>query len=428
MPEAPSDLLHELKWRGLLHQATSEDDLRAHLAEPRRIYCGFDPTAPSLTIGNLVPIMLLRHAQRAGHTPVVIMGGATGLIGDPSGKSEERRLLTPAQVDEHIAAQRRIFERTLDLTGERAAVILNNHDWIGRLSFIEALRDVGKHFSVNAMMQKDSVRDRLHNREQGISYTEFSYQILQSYDFLRLRWDQKVTVQCGGSDQWGNIIGGVDLVRRVLREEVFGFTAPLVTKADGGKFGKSEAGAVWLTADRTSPYAFHQFWFNCDDRDVGRYLRMFTFLTLEEIEALEADHAANPGARSAHRALANHVTEFVHGEAERLRAEQAAQALFSGDVAGLDAATLDEVFAGAPSSEHPLGRLAGEGVGMVDLLVETGLAKSKREAREFLQNGSVSVNGDRVGPDDRLRESSLMHKTVALLRRGKKTWHVTRWR
>lgn len=428
MPERTIDFIDELSWRGLLHQSTNEQDLRAHLATPRRIYVGFDPTAPSLTIGNLVPIMLLRHAQRAGHTPIVVMGGGTGLIGDPSGKSAERQLLTPAQVDDNVAAQRRIFERLLDFTpGPAAPEVFNNHDWLGRLGFIEALRDVGKHFSVNAMMQKDSVRDRLHNREQGISYTEFSYQVLQAYDFLRLRWDRDVTVQMGGSDQWGNIVAGIDLVRRVLREEVYGLTAPLVTRADGGKFGKTEEGAVWLTADRTSPYAYHQFWLNCDDRDVIPYLRIFTLLSRDEIDGLAAAHEKDPGSRTAHRALADAATELLHGREERERADAAARALFSGDVSGLDARTLDEAFAGAPSSNHDRAALAGEGASLVDLLVDTGLAKSKREAREFLQNGSVTVNGERVGPDDRMTSARLLHGSVALLRRGKKTWHVTRW-
>ncbi|MBL9042946.1 MAG: tyrosine--tRNA ligase, partial [Myxococcales bacterium] len=266
-----SDFLTELSSRSLLHQASHEEALRAHLASGvRRAYVGFDPTADSLTIGNFIPIKLLMHWQRAGHQPVVVMGGGTGLIGDPSGKSAERQLLTRDAVEHNVARQRLIFERLLDFSGPTAALLHNNLDWLGQLSFIEALRDVGKHFSVNAMMQRDSVRERLHHREQGISYTEFSYMLLQSYDYLHLRRSHGVTVQMGGSDQWGNIVSGCDLVRRVLpdgQNESFAVTAPLVTRSDGGKFGKSESGAIWLSPERTSPYAFYQFWLNTDDGD-----------------------------------------------------------------------------------------------------------------------------------------------------------------
>ncbi|TVQ29889.1 MAG: tyrosine--tRNA ligase [Phycisphaeraceae bacterium] len=428
-----TELLDELSWRGLLHQATDEAGLRKHLAEsPRRVYAGFDPTADSLTIGNLVPIMALRHFRRAGHEPVVVMGGGTGLIGDPSGKSAERQLQTAEQVEANVNSQRRIFERLLGFEGvdggaAGGATIVNNAEWLGKLGYLEVLRDIGKHFSVNVMIQRDSVRDRLHGREQGISYTEFSYAILQSYDFLHLFRERGVTVQLGGSDQWGNIVAGVDLVRRVAREEVFGLTAPLVTKADGGKFGKTESGAIWLTAERTSPYAYYQFWLNADDADMPRFLRLFTEMPLEEIEALEAEHAKNAAARPAHRALARHATALLHGEREMERAEAAAAALFTGDVASLDEATLAEVFAGAPSSEHGKAELAGEGVALVDLLPLTSLAKSKREAREFLSGGAVTVNGKKADLETRLTTGDLLHGRVALLRRGKKHWHATRW-
>ncbi len=427
MPGARHDYIEELRWRGLLHQATDEAAVRAHLSTPRRIYAGFDPTADSLTIGNLVPIMMLVHAQRAGHQPVVVMGGATGLIGDPSGKSAERTLMTREQVALHLSGQRRIFERLLDLDGSEGAIITNNLDWIGPLSFIDALRDIGKHFSVNVMIQKESVRERLNNREQGISYTEFSYQLIQAYDFVHLRRELGVTVQVGGSDQWGNIVAGADLIRRTMQEDAFGVTAPLVTKADGGKFGKTESGAVWLTADRTSPYAMHQFWLNADDRDVPRFLKIFTLLPRADVDGLIDAHAQDPGARTAHRALARAATALIHGDDEAQQAEKAAAALFSGDVSSLDERTLNDVFAGAPTSQHPRATLSGEGVSPVDLLVETGLAKSKREAREFLSNGSVSINGEKVGPDDRLNDHRLLHGSVMLLRRGKKNWHVTRW-
>lgn len=428
MPASRHDYLEELRWRGLIHQVTDEQATRDHLAESRHIYCGFDPTADSLTIGNLVPLMMLVHAQRAGHRPVVVMGGATGLIGDPSGKSAERTLQTREKVEANLHGQRRIFERLLDMTGPQGALITNNLDWIGQLSFIDALRDIGKHFSVNVMIQKEAVRERLNNRDQGISYTEFSYQILQAYDFLHLRRELGVTVQVGGSDQWGNIVAGADLVRRVMAEEAFGVTAPLVTKADGGKFGKTETGAVWLTADRTSPYAMYQFWLNADDRDVPRFLRIFTLLPRGDVDGLIDVHAQDPGARTAHRALARAATALIHGDDEAQAAEKAAAALFSGDVASLPEASLREAFAEAPSSDHARSLLAGEGVSLVDLLVETGLAKSKRESREFLANGSVSVNGDKVGPDDRLTPAHLLHEGLILLRRGKKNWHLTRWK
>lgn len=445
------DFIDELRWRGLFHQCTDETGLRGHLASAnmaeggRRAYCGFDPTADSLTIGNLVPILLLRHWQRSGHTPVVVMGGGTGLIGDPSGKSAERQLLTEERVRANVDAQRPIFERLLDFSGKSAAKITNNLDWLGRIGFIEALRDIGKHFSVNEMIKRDSVRARLEEREHGISYTEFSYMLLQAYDFLHLYRESKVTVQLAGSDQWGNIVPGVDLIRRALvpppssptrtppppgageEARAFGLTAPLVTKSDGGKFGKTESGAIWLSADRTSPYAFYQFWLNASDADAGKWIRFFTFLPREEVEALEASHRANPGGREAHRALARHMTALIHGETAMKDAEAAAQALFSGDVAGLPLATLNEVFASVPSSDHRRDELAA-GIALVDLLPQTTLCKSKREAREHLSAGAVTVNGRSAGPDDRLTAEMLLHGSIAAIRRGKKAWHVMRWR
>ncbi len=427
------DFLAELAWRGLLQQTTSEPDLSVHLGGGQRAaYVGFDPTADSLTIGNLVPIMLLCHFQRAGHQPVVVVGGGTGLIGDPSFKSAERQLLTPEVVEQNIAGQRRIFGRFLDLSpGPVGARLVNNHDWLGKLGYIEALRDIGKHFSVNAMIQRDAVRDRLHNRDQGISYTEFSYALLQAYDFLYLRREMGVTLQMGGSDQWGNIVSGIDLIRRALpagHNDSFGLTAPLLTRADGGKFGKTEKGAVWLTADRTSPYAYYQFWLNTDDADVIRLLRTFTLLPKEEIDTLAAAKDKDPGARPAQRALARHATELLHGTAEREGAEAAAAALFSGEVASRPENTLNEVFASVPSSDHQKDRLHGEGLSLVDVLIETTLVKSKREAREFLANGSITVNGRKVGADDRVKSESLLCGSIIALRRGKKAWHVTRWR
>ncbi len=424
-----SPALHEdLRWRGQVQDVTDEAGFVRRLAAgPVRVYAGFDPTADSLTIGNLVPIMLLRRFQEAGHTPVVVMGGGTGLIGDPSGKSAERTLLSRDAVDANVAGQKRIFERLLRFDGPAGAKILDNAEWLTRLGYIEALRDIGKHFSVNVMIQRDSVRSRLTERDHGISYTEFSYMILQAYDFLELRRRHGVEAQVGGSDQWGNIVAGVDLVRRVTQEAVFGLTAPLGTKADGGKFGKTEAGAVWITPERTSPYAMHQFWLNTEDADVGRFLRIFTLLPREEIERLERTHGADPGARGAQRALARHVTALVHGEEEARKAEAAAGALFSGDVRGLDERTLSQAFEAAPTSEHPRGALAGAGADLVEVLTQTTLAKSKREAREFLAAGAVSVNGAPAGADRRLTADDLLHGRTILLRRGKKNWHVTRW-
>jgi tyrosyl-tRNA synthetase len=441
MTEAPSHpFLDELRWRGLLHQVTDAAGLVSHLATGvRSAYVGFDPTADSLTVGNLIAIKLLMHWQRAGQRPIALLGGGTGLIGDPSGKSAERQLLSRQQVEHNVAGQQRIFERLLDFGSpgsDRGARLVNNLDWLGGLGYIEVLRDVGKHFSVNAMIQRDSVRDRLHNREQGLSYTEFSYMILQAYDFLHQWQHDGVSVQMGGSDQWGNIISGCDLIRRIggggsgsdpAAAHSFGLTAPLVTRADGGKFGKSEAGAVWLSPERTSPYAFYQFWLNTEDSDVVRYLKLFTLLGQPEVADLEAAHSRDPGSRPAQRALARHMTELLHGPTERAQAETAAQVLFSGEVASLSLATLSEALASVPTSSHDRSRLAGEGTALVDALVETALCKSKREAREMLVAGSILVNGQRAGSDDRLTSSSLLHGTLIALRRGKKSWHLLRF-
>ncbi len=442
------DFLDELNWRGLLHQCTHEQELRTHLSDPdrhpRRAYAGFDPTADSLTIGNLVPIMLLVHLARAGHEPVVVMGGGTGLIGDPSGKSAERMLRSEDEIDANVRAQRPIFERIFEGASHIEQrdlirpIFRNNIDWLRDLQYIRILRDIGKHFSVNMMIQKESIRERLHGRDQGISYTEFSYMILQAYDFRFLHEHERVTLQLGGSDQWGNIVAGVDLIRRMHASrndgddhtpDAFGLTAPLVTKADGGKFGKTESGAVWLSPERTIPYAYHQFWLNTADEDVGRFLRIFTLLPREQIEHLEARTRENPGAREAQKALAHHATALLYGEDEADACEQAARALFSGEIARLPEATLRTVLAEVPSSTHPRQALAGEGVALVDLLVETGLASSKRQAREFLQAGSITINGQRIdaGTDARLTTENLLHGSLIALRRGKKAWHLTIW-
>jgi len=421
------DLLEDLAFRGLIYQQTNPEGLREHLQTPRAVYCGFDPTKDSLTIGNLVPLLLLRRFQQAGHRPVVIAGGGTGMIGDPSGKDAERQFLSLEQIDKNVAGQRAIFEQLLDFTGPNAAIILNNADWLKNVGYLEMLRDVGKYFSINMMIQKDSVRDRLQNREQGISYTEFSYMLLQAYDFLHLFEHRGVTLQVCGSDQWGNVVSGIDLIRRKHQAEAFGLTAPLVTKADGGKFGKTETGAIWLDQVRTSAYAFYQFWLNTADADVLKFLKIYTFLGHEEIVRLSAEHEANPGARAAHRALAEQVTELVHGAAGLEQARNATQALFSGDVASLPRATLEELFRSAPTVTLPKSRLEGEGIAAIDFLVEASVVKSKREAREFLSTNAIMISARKADAETRVTADWLLFEEIALVRRGKKNWHVVRF-
>jgi tyrosyl-tRNA synthetase len=427
--------LEELEWRGLLHQTTAGEELERHLREPGRVgYCGFDPTADSLTIANFIPIKLLMHWQRAGHKPLVIMGGGTGLIGDPSGKDAERQLLGPEQVEANIAGQRPVFERLLDFDpgNPRAAVIINNAQWLEKLGYLEALRDIGKHFSVNAMIQKDSVRERLRHREQGISYTEFSYMLLQAYDFLHLYRTMGCTVQLAGSDQYGNIVSGIDLIRRLDGESsteprAFGITNPLITRSDGKKIGKTEKGAVWLTADRTSAYAFYQYWINVDDADVAAFLKWFTFLGREEIEEIRRQHARAPEQRLAQQELARQMTRLVHGEEQLGRAEAASRALFTGEVRSLSEQMLAEVLADVPHSGHERSLLQGEGLPLVELLPRIELARSKSEARHFLGTGAVSVNGEKAAADRRLNSADLLHGRTILIKRGRKSWHATEW-
>jgi tyrosyl-tRNA synthetase len=425
--------LDELRWRGLFHQATATDPLVHHLRTPGRVaYVGFDPTKDSLTIGNLVALGLLRHWQNAGHKPLLLIGGGTGQIGDPSGKDAERSLQTREQIHANVEGQRKIFEKLLDLDPKRenAARIVNNADWLDRLGYIEVLRDVGKHFSVNAMIQRDSVRERLHNREQGISYTEFSYMLLQAYDFLHLHRETGCSVQMAGSDQYGNIVSGIDLIHRVLghEREVYGVTAPLLMRADGKKFGKTEQGAVWLSADRTSPYAFYQFFINTDDTDVIAFLKLFTLLSETEVAALADEHARAPELRAAQRTLARELTRMIHSETELAKVEAATKALFEGDVTSLSEDMLRDVFADVPHSQHDKTLLGGAGAQLVDILAETTLATSKREARQFLQAGAVLVNGVKAGIDSRLSSEQLLHGHTILLKRGKKLWHATQWR
>ncbi len=423
---ASPNFLDELTWRGLLHQ-TAGAHVETHLHTPRVGYCGFDPTKDSLTIGNFIAIKLLMHWQRAGHRPIVLMGGGTGLIGDPSGKDAERQLITADQVAANIAGQRRVFEKLLDCDPTHGVRLVNNADWLLKLGFIEILRDVGKHFSVNAMIQRDAVRDRLQNREQGISYTEFSYVLMQAFDFVHLYREYGCTVQLAGSDQYGNIVAGMDLIRRMENGEGFGITNPLVTKADGTKIGKTADGAIWLTADRTSPYRFYQYWLNCADEDALRFLPWYTFLEQSEIESLQQAHQAQPHLRLAQKTLAAEMTTLIHDAAALKRAELATEVLFgTGEVRSLDAATLAEILDDIPNSEIPHERLAESGVLLSELLAETSLATSRRQAREFISGGAIAVNGEKIEADRALTPHDLLDGGVILLKRGKKQWHGLR--
>jgi tyrosyl-tRNA synthetase len=421
-------LQDELQWRGLFNQVTHVELFEALEKESFTFYCGFDPTADSLHIGSLVPIIGMMHLQRRGHSPIALVGGATGMIGDPSGKSEERSLQTDEDVAANAAGIRAQLERFLDFSGENAAILVNNADWLGRISMVEFLRDVGKHFSVNVMMAKESVRQRLQDRDHGISYTEFSYSLLQSYDFLHLNDAHGCRLQVGGSDQWGNIVSGMDLTRRLRQVDTFGLTFPLVTKSDGTKFGKSESGNVWLDAARTSPYKFYQFWMNQADADVPRWLRFFTFLPREEIEALDGEIESAPERRVAQKRLAEEITRLVHGEEALENAVRASQAMFGGDLEGLDDAVLEDVFSEVPSTEFPAAVLA-EGRLLLDVLVEAGTFASKGEARRMVKSGGLYLNNDRIEADDaKLTEQSLCSKTIAVVRKGKKHYHLLRFK
>ena len=418
-------LLDVFRDRGLLQDAT--EGVGEHLADgPRTVYIGFDPTAPSLHLGNLVPIMGLVHAQRAGHTPIALVGGGTGLIGDPSGKTAERLLLTKELAAENAEGIRAQLAHFLDFEAKtNPARMRNNHDWLGGLALIDFLRDIGKHFSVNQLLAKESVKRRLESEDTGISYTEFSYALLQSYDFLELYRREGCTVQMGGSDQWGNITAGIDLVRRAEGARAYGVVFPLITSASGAKFGKSEAGNVWLDPALTSPFRFYQYWVNVEDADAVRYLKLFTLLDRDAIDALAAAVEAEPHRRAAQRALAEDVTRRLHGETGLAAAERATRALFSGDIEGLGADDIADVFADVPSTEVPAERLGGEGVPVVDLLVETGLASSKGDARRSIEGGGVYVNNVRV--EDAAAALTMEHTIdgrFLLLRKGKKSYHL----
>ena len=419
------DLLGELRWRGLLHDAT--EGAGEHLAaSPRTIYVGFDPTGPSLHIGTLLPIMGLMHAQRAGHTPIALVGGGTGLIGDPSGKTAERKLLTKEQVAANAEAIRTQLEHFLDFDARsNAARMRNNLDWLGGLPLVDFLRDVGKHFSVNQLLAKESVKRRIVSEETGISFTEFSYALLQSYDFLELHRSEGCTVQMGGSDQWGNITAGIDLVRRMEGARAYGVVFPLITQASGVKFGKTEEGAVWLDAAMTSPFRFYQYWINVDDADAVKYLKYFTLLSADRIADLAAELESAPQARAAQRALAEDVTRRLHGEAGLAAAERATRALFGGEVEGLSADEIADIFADVPSTELARDALGGEGKPLVDLLVETGVASSKGDARRSIEGGGVYVNNVRVTEVGAVvTAAQAIEGRFLLIRMGKKRYHL----
>ncbi|TFF05715.1 tyrosine--tRNA ligase [Cellulosimicrobium funkei] len=414
-----SDVLDELQWRGLVAQSTDEAALRAALAEgPITYYCGFDPTAPSLHHGHLVQLLLLRHLQLAGHRPIALVGGATGMIGDPR-QSGERVLNSKDTVADWTERLRGQVSRFLDFEGENAARVVNNLDWISEMSAIDFLRDVGKHYRLGTMLAKDTVARRL-SSDEGISFTEFSYQILQGIDFHELYLRHGVTLQTGGNDQWGNLLSGVDLIRRTEGASVHVMTTPLITKADGTKFGKTEGGAVWLDADMMSPYAFYQFWLNAADDDVVRFLKIFTFRSREEIAELEAAVRERPGAREAQRTLAADVTTLVHGAAATEAVIAASQALFGrGELDALDERTLEAAVAELPRAT------AQAGDPVVDLLVASGLVASKGAARRAVAEGGAYVNNVKVtGEDATLTADDLLHGRFALLRRGKKTLGV----
>jgi len=417
-------LFDTLNWRGFVNQYT--DPALPELLErekPFTLYCGFDPTADSLHIGSLLPILGLAHFQRAGHRPIALVGGGTGLIGDPSFKAQERAMLSREQVELNAQGIRRQLERFLDFEGAHAALLLNNADWLCALPLIDFLRDVGKCFTVNVMLSRESVRQRIEDREHGMSFTEFSYSLLQAYDFFHLHGHYGCRLQIGGSDQWGNIVSGIDLIRRKTGAETYGLTFPLVTKADGSKFGKTESGNVWLDPAKTSPYRFYQFWINQADADVGRYLRYFTFLEQEEIEALEQAHAEAPHLRQAQKKLAEEVTRMVHGPDALQGALRATAALFGGDLRGLDEPTLLEVFEEAPSSTIPRERF-GAGA-LVDVLAEAGVFSSKGEARRLIRNGGLYLNGERIDREDfPWNAECLLTASLAVLRTGKKNYHL----
>jgi tyrosyl-tRNA synthetase len=421
-------LSEDLAFRDLVHQVSDDALWKLLDTGTTTAYAGFDPTSDSLHVGNLLGILTLRRLQLAGHRPILLAGGGTGLIGDPGGKSDERPLLSPEQLAANVESIEGQLGRFLDLSpaaGEARGLLLDNSKWLCAYGFIDFLRDIGKHFTVNQMVAKESVRSRIERPEQGISFTEFSYMLLQAYDFLYLHDSYGCRLQLGGSDQWGNITAGLDLIRKMRGEEAFALTWPLLLRGDGTKYGKSESGAIWLDARKSSPYKLYQYFIRKPDDEVGRLLRFFTFLSHEEIAALDVEIAARPERREAQTALARAVCMVVHGQAETDRAEAASEALFSEDVARLDEQTLLEVFADAPSSTLPRTCLDGEGLELAEVLVSTGLASSKSAARTSLAQGGVYVNNlRRADREARLGREDLLVDRYILLRRGKLNYHL----
>jgi len=420
------NLVEELRWRGMLHDLTPDVE-QLLLREQVSGYVGFDPTADSLHIGNLVPIMLLVHLQKAGHTPLALVGGATGMVGDPSGKSEERKLLQEETINHNLNCQRKQLERFLDFSGANAALVVNNYDWFKEFSFLGFIREVGKHITISYMMGKDSVRNRLENT--GMSFTEFSYQLVQGYDFYHLYQQHRCKLQMGGSDQWGNITTGTELIRRMAGGEAYAITAPLITKSDGSKFGKSEGGNVWLDPARTSPYKFYQFWLNQSDEDAARYIRIYTLLEKERIEALEAEHQEAPHLRLLQKELAAQVTTMVHGPEELQQALQATEILFGNSsreaLLTIDPNLLLQVMEGVPLFQIPKEKL-NAGINILELTaVDTQVFPSKGEARKMIQAGGFSINKEKLSDEQASIDSShLLHGKFLLAQRGKKNYYL----
>jgi tyrosyl-tRNA synthetase len=455
------NILEELHWRGLIADQTHDDDFERKLraeyplglnnplggrfsnkvvaagtqtehraAEPVTLYCGFDPTADSLHVGNLVPLLALRRFQLLGHNPIAVAGGATGSIGDPSGKTQERQLLTKEILENNISKVQTQLAKLLEFDAAKTpknnpAKLLDNASWTQNIPYLDFLRDIGKHFSVNQMVAKESVRARMEDRETGISYTEFSYMLLQAFDFMVLARDQNCELQIGGSDQWGNITAGIDLCRKKLGKTVFGLTLPLITNADGTKFGKTEAGAIWLDPKRTSVYRFYQFWINTDDRDVIRYLKYFTFLPKEEIESLEKKHAEDSGARIAHRALARCVTDLIHGAEATHKMQAVSDILFGGIAFNKNFNFFEMIEGDAPTKEIEKSRLEGAGIPLVELLVYAGLCSSKGQARKDIEGGGVKINNSHeINVTRGVTTNDLRFEKYLLLRKGKKNYIV----
>ncbi|MCE2812533.1 MAG: tyrosine--tRNA ligase [Planctomycetota bacterium] len=419
-------ILQELQWRGLIHQSTESKELAQQLDKPTVVYAGFDPTADSLHVGSLLPLMMLRRFQQAGHRPVALVGGATGMIGDPSGKTDERQLLSKDVLQANVDGIRNQLGHFLEFTGPNAAILVNNLDWMHGFSFLDFLRDVGKNFPINVMLTKDSVKSRLERTDSGLSYTEFSYMLLQAYDFVHLAKHHDCLLQIGGSDQWGNITAGIDLGRRMLSRSLYGLTCPLLTTSDGKKMGKTEKGAVWLSGERTSPFEFYQYFINVADADVLMTLRFLSDVSQEEYRELEAQMKDKPQERAAQTRLAESLTRLVHGQSKLDAVQHATKLLFGADITQLTQDQLNTIFEDVPSQEVPRNRLA-EGLGIIDALCTAGLANSKSEARRTVTEGAAYLNNQKVTAFDRvLTESDLAGKYL-ILRAGKKRYGLLRF-